>query len=265
MATLSNVKPERPPWWPRWRRPALMSMRPGWRLPVPPRRVVLWSVVSSVPMTVVILVGAYLSHNLHTEIAVGRERIEQTHQVLATLNQLFISLQDAETGQRGFVITGDDSYLTPYVTAVTALAPTLARLRELTSESETQSIRIGRLETLVDDKLAELGRTIVLRRTSGFRVAAADIGSGVGKDLMDDVRREVDLVGTAERTLLQERQSVAQERERDVIRVGLLIALMSVCTRVGLALLLVKLRKRRAAANLKAALAAAKQLSKSQA
>lgn len=262
MAILSTAKPARPTWWTRRQRPTLTPTRAAWRLPVPPRRVMLWSVISSVPMTVVILVGAYLSHNLHTEIAVGRERIEQTHQVLATLNQLFISLQDAETGQRGFVITGDDSYLTPYVTAVTALAPTLARLRELTSESETQSIRIGRLETLVDDKLAELGRTIVLRRTSGFRVAAADIASGVGKDLMDDVRREVDLVGTAERTLLQERQAVAQERERDVIRVGLLIALMSVCTRVGLALLLVKLRKRRAAANLKAALAAAKQLNK---
>jgi CHASE3 domain sensor protein len=236
------------------------AWRPRWRLPVPPRRVVLWSVVSSVPMTMVILVGAYLSHNLHTEIAVGRERIEQTHQVIATLNQLFISLQDAETGQRGFVITGDESYLKPYQEAVTALTPTLAHLRELTAESETQSIRIGRLGMLVDDKLAELGRTIVLRRAAGFRVAATDIASNVGKDLMDDVRREVALVGTAERTLLQERQGVAQEREREVIRVGLLIALMSVGTRIGLALLLVKLRQRRAAANLKAALAAVKRM-----
>ena len=70
-------------------------------------------------------------------------------------------------------------------------------------------------------------------------------------------------MGTAERTLLRARQAVAQEREREVIRVGLLIALVSVATRVGLAMLLVRLRKRRAAANLRAALAAAKQMGKS--
>lgn len=268
MAVLPATAKFSPPrWWPRWpsrSRPASLSAsRSARRWHIPPKRVVLWSVISSAPMTVVILVGAYLSHNLHTEIAIGRERIEQTHQVLATVGQLFIALQDAETGQRGFIITGQDDYLAPYVEAVTTLAPTLARLRDLTSESTTQSIRIGRLETLVDAKLAELGRTIVLRRASGFQVAAADVAAGGGKDLMDDVRREVALIGTAERALLQERQGIAQEREREVIRVGLFIALLSVCTRVGLALLLVRLRKRRAAANLRAALAAAKQMSRS--
>jgi methyl-accepting chemotaxis protein len=267
MAVLPAIaKFPRLPWWPGWPRRQVAALA-GARRPrlwhIPPKRVVAWSAISAAPMTVVILVGAYLSYNLHTEIAIGRERIEQTHQVLETLNQLFISLQDAETGQRGFIITGQDGYLAPYVEAVTALAPTLARLRDLTAESTTQSIRIARLETLVDAKLAELGRTIVLRRASGFRTAASDVAGGTGKELMDDVRREVALVGTAERTLLRARQAVAQEREREVIRVGLLIALVSVATRVGLAMLLVRLRKRRAAANLRAALAAAKQMGKS--
>lgn len=215
------------------------------RVKVPPRRVMVWSVFSALPMTMVVLLGTYLSYHFHHQLIQSRAEVDYTHRVLGEVHQLFILLQDAETGQRGFVITGEDSYLDPYRQAVQATGPTFVRLRELLVGSAVQNSQMDRLEVLIDNKLAELSEVITLRRRDGFASAGARIAMGQGKQLMDAVRAEVQEVVRTEKSLLNQRQDIARQRERELLKVGMYVAALSILMRIVLAVTLVQLRKRR--------------------
>src|ERR1019366_1446819 len=87
---------------------------------------------------------------------------------------------DSQTGQRGYIITGDESFLEPYQAAGTAIATTVDELRELTSDNPAQQKRIGQAEPLIAAKLAELKRTIEMRRNRDIEQATKTIQAGEG-------------------------------------------------------------------------------------
>src|SRR5262249_43016216 len=82
--------------------------------------------------------------------------VTHTHQVRTELALLQARLTDAETGQRGYVITGEESYLEPYKSALNVIGPTLADLRKETSDNPDQRRRLAAVSPLIDKKLAEL-------------------------------------------------------------------------------------------------------------
>ncbi|HEY5022207.1 MAG TPA: CHASE3 domain-containing protein, partial [Gemmatimonadaceae bacterium] len=86
--------------------------------------------------------------------------VAHTYVVLERVAGVLSLLKDAETGQRGYIITGNESFLEPYQAAGTAIATTVDELRELTSDNPAQQKRIGQAEPLIAAKLAELKRTI---------------------------------------------------------------------------------------------------------
>jgi CHASE3 domain sensor protein len=115
--------------------------------------------------------------------------VSHTHQVRTEIADLLSEVKDAETGQRGYVITGDDSYLEPYQLATGgAIKRTLDDLRNLTSDNPRQQQRLSSIAPVVDTKLAELKETIDLRRTRGLDAATKVIVSNVGKVTMDRIR-----------------------------------------------------------------------------
>jgi PAS domain S-box-containing protein len=115
--------------------------------------------------------------------------VDQTRQILQHTESLLSAVKDAETGQRGFVITGDDQYLDPYNSAVAALPSELSQLRALSANRPTVRPRIDALEVLVREKLEELNDTILLRRKQGFQAALEVIKTDRGKKTMDEIRR----------------------------------------------------------------------------
>ena len=115
--------------------------------------------------------------------------VEQTRQLLQHTDSLLSTVKDAETGQRGFIITGDDQYLEPYHAAVTTVPNELAQLRALSADRPTVRPRIDALEVLVREKLEELNDTITLRRTQGFPAALEVIRTNRDKRTMDEIRR----------------------------------------------------------------------------
>src|ERR1017187_2787215 len=90
--------------------------------------------------------------------------VAHTHVVLEHLASVLSLLKDAETGQRGYIITGDESFLGPYQAAGTAIVTTVNELRELTSDNPSQQKRIVQAEPLIAAKLSELKPTIEMRR-----------------------------------------------------------------------------------------------------
>ncbi len=125
--------------------------------------------------------------------------------VIAEAAHLLSALTDAETGQRGFIITGDEDYLAPYDTARTQLPVILARLKK-TQVIAIRPQTLKAIEQMAQAKLNELAQTIATRRDQGFEAAATMIRQGIGNETMLSLREQIGR--------LQDQQEVALERER---------------------------------------------------
>jgi signal transduction histidine kinase len=103
------------------------------------------------------------------------------------LSEFMALVTDAETGQRGYLLTGDDSYLAPYHTAAAQIDSALDRLRDAYSQSEVAKANIRELLVLTGKKLGELEETIVTRKRTGTAPALNIVRTDVGKHLMDEI------------------------------------------------------------------------------
>ena len=117
--------------------------------------------------------------------------VTHTHEVLLGLNQILSSMKDAETGQRGYVLTGEESYLDPYSAALTSVEEQVLKVEQETADNPDQQRRIAPLKSHIAAKLNELTETIKLRRTSGFQAALEVVLTNRGKADMDAVRSQV--------------------------------------------------------------------------
>jgi methyl-accepting chemotaxis protein len=135
--------------------------------------------------------------------------VEHTHLVRSDLANLLLQLTDAETGQRGFLVTGNEAYLAPYQSALGEIRKIDEEVRALTSDNPRQQSRLDALAPLIDSKLAELKQTIDLRRTQGFDAALKIVASNVGQDYMDKMRAIIRDADQEEGDLLTRRSEEA--------------------------------------------------------
>ncbi|HEY3667676.1 MAG TPA: CHASE3 domain-containing protein, partial [Polyangiaceae bacterium] len=157
---------------------------------------------------IVIGISGYRS----TEHLIDNDRwVSHTHEVRTKLADLISSLKDAETGMRGFVITGDESFLEPYTRALPDIAKTTADIHSLTSDNPTQQRRMSTLGPLIDTRLVEVKRAVDLRRTTGLEAALKLIATGEGKATMDQVRRVIADMDDDEAGLLTRRNADAEQ------------------------------------------------------
>ena len=138
------------------------------------------------------------------------DRVDRSHRVIQKLEQVLGDLKDAETGQRGFVITGEDEYLAPYQNATNAIDTDLAALRSLTEDNPGQQRRLIMLASLIERKLTISGENIVIRRDKGVAEASRAVMSGRGKNAMDKVAAAVGEMRSDEQTLLEKRSRDSQ-------------------------------------------------------
>ena len=161
--------------------------------------------------------------------------IRRTLEVTGRLAAVLSLLQDAETGQRGYLLSGEESYLAPYEAARGALSAELAALRQALVGDPGQMARLTTLAPLVDAKRAELERTIEVRRRGDVAQATVLMREGGGKALMDEAR---DLIGTMranEEAALMEQQAATEAAGRWV-RIGVLDGLVILTVLAWLAL-----------------------------
>ena len=109
--------------------------------------------------------------------------------LLQEIEQVLSAVKDAETGQRGFVLTGDPEYLEEYNTAIANLPSHLNELRASVADEPPERTRVATLSGLISEKLSELHETVTLRQTEGFKAALAVVQTNRGKHAMDDIRQ----------------------------------------------------------------------------
>src|SRR6266436_7298950 len=132
--------------------------------------------------------------------------VERTHEVLSSLELLLAASTDSETAERGYVITGDESYLEPYRQAGAVVDGQTRHLRALTADNRAQQQRLDSVMALVTERLAILRGVIDLRRDQGFAAAQGEILTGKGKQFHDRIRRLIGQMEDTETSLLKERE-----------------------------------------------------------
>jgi PAS domain S-box-containing protein len=165
--------------------------------------------------------------------------VEHTHQVLSSLELLLAAVTDSETAERGYVITGDESYLEPYRQSVQVVDSQARRLRELTTDNPAQQRRLDAVVPLVTDRLINLRTVIEQRKNQGFAAAQSEILTGKGKQFHDRIRRLIDQMKGTERSLLEERERLAR-RSSNIAQAVIIGGGFLACGLVGFALFAIR-------------------------
>lgn len=145
-----------------------------------------------------------------------------TYEVMLQADQLLLALTDAETGQRGFLLTGSKDYLQPYNQALGHVEQTLSALRRLIRNSPDQQRRLDRLDSLARQKLAELNDTIELRKTEGLDAALRVVTTNRGKALMDQIRQQAADAKAEEARQLPQYTLAKDEAIATTLRLGII-------------------------------------------
>jgi signal transduction histidine kinase/CHASE3 domain sensor protein/CheY-like chemotaxis protein len=172
--------------------------------------------VFAVAIVVLILVGG-LTWERYDAAVMARGWAQHTDDVLAALRDLNIAVIDAETGQRGFLLTNDDDYLAPYQSALGRVSYLQGELQRLTADNPTQQERLRALAPLLQQKLQELEQTVQMSRDGYGAAAIARVRTNVGRALTKQIEAILAAITTDEKALLGKRLAAADSRGRHVM------------------------------------------------
>ena len=148
-------------------------------------------IASLVGAALLVALVVVLSFWAFSQIEASTAARKHTYNLISEANALLSAMKDAETGQRGFSLTGDEAFLEPYVAVRKNLSGQLQELRRLTRIDAARQ-HLDALVPLVDAKLAEMSAVIELRRNRQMTaVLAAAGGSSQGMQLMNSIRAEI--------------------------------------------------------------------------
>jgi signal transduction histidine kinase len=147
------------------------------------------------------------SERSHHRLNQANQLISSSIETQAVASQLLALVTDAETAQRGFILTDRPQYLEPYMAALPQVDPKLHRLRELTADNPEQREEVGQLVKLVGEKFTELEAALTLYKKKGPRAAQALIETDVGRRTMDGIRKQVVAIQGSERAQLIDRSA----------------------------------------------------------
>jgi PAS domain S-box-containing protein len=164
-----------------------------------------------------LLLNAVVSYRNILRLMDNERRVSHTHLVLANLEQTLSTLKDAETGQRGYLLTGNRQFLDPYAAAITRVDQEVQILERLTADNSQQQQRIRDLKQAIDRKLENLEAVITRYDSQGFLAAQQQVQQGRGKQLMDDIRQQVAAMQAEENQLLQRRSQESQASARQTL------------------------------------------------
>ncbi|WP_245161396.1 sensor histidine kinase [Brevundimonas alba] len=186
-----------------------------------------------------LLAGAILlllAVNIATFVMIQRtaafnDQVERSQQVRRAARTLLISMIDAETGQRGYLLTGRQDFLEPYTRAETAAPVQMEALEELAAGDPELRPHVESMVERGRDKLAELERVSALARTGRNGEALRLVQTGQGKALMDRIRADVAAIDEIENVRLESRTLQSERGSRLTLWAnafaGLLIVLLA--------------------------------------
>ena len=151
---------------------------------------------------------------------------QQSIQERRLLSRVSVDLIDAETGQRGYLLTANKSYLEPYNAALSRIDADFKSLADIADGTSGDHSEIESVRGLADQKLTELRTTIDLHDANRSEQALALVNEGVGKAVMDQIRRRVDQLIALQQQRIDAHLNVART-EGNLLRLGSLVAILA--------------------------------------
>jgi len=169
-------------------------------------------------VTAILFTISFISYRSLTTFINASNQVTYTQEFLTELEDLVSHLKDAETGQRGYLLTGKERYLEPYSAAVREVGQALKALEKLTAAHHpNQQQQLQTLELIVTQKLTELKQTIELRQDKGLEAALQVVQTDRGKNLMDNIRRVSREMENEEKAVLKQYMFQSQVNSRQAI------------------------------------------------
>jgi signal transduction histidine kinase len=183
--------------------------------------------------TIAVLLAALIGGLMNLrDVYTASEAVAHTNAAKDSLDALQLTLVDAETGQRGFIITNDEAYLEPYARAAARIDAEIATIRQRTADNPQQQADLDGLSRLARVKMSEIDEAMRLHRERGFAAAQAVTVTNVGKRTMDQIRATVARMEAREDALLAVRTaSAARSYRTALLTEGLTsgLAVLAVC------------------------------------
>ena len=198
------------------------------------------TLLRSIPVGVVLVSGVLATTWTHTLLSDHQNMVVHTYEAIDTTKDVLIALDDAETGQRGYLVSGDRRYLQPYEKAMERLHTLLSDLSNRISDNSAQVARVQSLKGLIDQKLVELSHSISLHDEKSADAARTNEVNYMAVRTMDRIRDVIGTMTVSERDLLQSRQAEVEEDEQRVRLVAIIVGLASFLTRAGVEMYLTR-------------------------
>lgn len=193
-----------------------------------------WSIGSKIgggfilALLALLLIGivSYRSTNV---LISSSQSVAHLHDVQDHLRLVLATLRDAESGQRGYVITGEDPYLEPYTTAKIQMGQVLQQLETLVGDDSDQLTKVKAIDTLVESKFDEMQSTIDARRDpiKGFDDARQIVLTDKGRQLTVDIYARVGALEDANNALLKQRADESQSNADETREVIILVTVIA--------------------------------------
>lgn len=188
-------------------------------------------------LTLFVVSGVISYYNVRT-LSESAGMVAHTHEVLSALNDILSLSKDAETGQRGYLLTGDERYLAPHTVAKSRLSERIADIERMTRDNSIQQMHIPTLKSRLDVKIKELDETIHVRRAQGLDAALSVVQSDRGKEAMDAIRTQVEVMQLEEKRLRTERLAGTAEAYQVAVTFGIVTGVLGVVLSIAVATLL---------------------------
>jgi diguanylate cyclase (GGDEF)-like protein/PAS domain S-box-containing protein len=166
---------------------------------------------------IILLVISIISYNNISAMIDSGEWHETSHQTLTVLEGLFSNIKDIEGGQRGYVITGQESYLAPYHHAVETVDVQIRALKVLMKDNPRQLDRLNRVTPLLAQKVRYSERVIKTRHDEGGLAAMKLVRTGRGLRIMENIRKGLTEMEDDVNGQLKERDALVRTSARRAV------------------------------------------------
>ncbi len=180
-------------------------------------------------LLILILIGG-VSYQSLTRMNEAQDLVEESHVIATSVEKLIATMTDAETGQRGYVITGEEQYLEPYLKARMDFDADYNKLHQLLVNNKEQLDRLEKIKVLADSSFQHLHSVIETRRgEGGFEEALEMVNADKGIAIMDEIRSIADSMLDTTQSRLDERKKMEVERSsraQFIIQWGILFTVL---------------------------------------
>lgn len=183
---------------------------------------------------------AYASYFNINAMRESDKRIRATHEVLSALDAVVAATLNVETGQRGYMLTGEDQYLEPYEAGVAGARKGLASLEPFTQSSVVRAERLDALEAAVERRVRVADALIRTRREEGLAAGIAAIDDDRGKRAMDAVRRIADQIIQEEEVERRQRIAELAAASRAAVVTAIVSSLIGGCLTIAILFMLAR-------------------------